>query len=1077
MKLTIILLVGVLAEVSAVETYAQSTRIDLSMDNARVKQVLKAIESKSEFVFFYNDRAINMERTVNIHVENRLIEEILSEILPECTWRIDNRKIILIPRAVASPQNALANPEDKPVKGTVKDEKGEPIAGASVIEKGTSNGTITDVNGNFSLSVSDNATLVISFVGYKSQEISNIADMGGKLLIVNMIEDALALEEIVVVGYGSVKKSDLTGSVASIPAKAFADQPASSINSVLSGRAAGVVVRNTSGGGGTMIRIRGANSIYGGNDPLIVVDGNYGGLPNPNDIESIEILKDASATAIYGSRGANGVILVTTKRGTSDTRPTMNVYSDLTFNNMRKLYDKMDAGEFAEFNSNAGSYPFTAEDIAYFKANGGTDWEKEVYRTGLNQNHKLVFSGGTKNIRYRISPFLGSNSGMVRKNGSQTYSIAGKLDMDLSNRLTVQIETNIGRSEGQGSSFPLVYRDAPVDPIYNEDGSFHLIGVKKVGNSNPVASIEYNTSESYSTNGSAVGNLKFKILEGLVLDAKGYMIYGTGGNRSFTDQIWTGLQASAAQSSYDNKNWLFNTILTYSKTFADVHSLTAMIGFEETKNVSEGFSSTARELPIGSAMWYNLALATPNIEVGSWYSNGAMRSFFGRLNYSYKSKYLLTMNYRADGSSRFKAGNKFSYFPSFSAAYRLTEEGFMKDQNVFQNVKLRGGWGITGNQAVSAYATFSTLMAHGWDWGQAPQVGYMGMIGGNPNLKWETTKQLNLGVDLTTFDGRLEFIFDFYHKKTTDLLAPVNVPAYNGGDSEWGRASVISNVGSVMNRGFEATVNVDVVQTKQFSYDFGLTGAINRNRVLDIGDETRLYGTIYNNSHTSTSAFVIMPDYPIGTIYGMKYLGIWQESEAAEAAKYNQTPGDYKYEDLNNNGAYDVDDNQVVGDGTPKFTWGLNNHLSYKDFDLNILLEGMHDRDVLNWTYMYMNEPIGADALYYLRARFDTWSPENPNAEFAKIGNTNRLVLLSDHYMQDASYVRLRNISLSYRIPRNVISFANIKLAVSAQNILTLTKYKGVDPEIGAGDDINSGIDYFSNPNPKSFSLSLSLEY
>jgi TonB-linked SusC/RagA family outer membrane protein len=861
---------------------------------------------------------------------------------------------------------------------------------------------------------------------------------------------------------------------------------------VLSGRAPGVTVRRSNGAPGEapLIRIRGANSLLGNNDPLIVVDGNYGSLPNMYDIESIEILKDASATAIYGSRGANGVILVTTKRGAKEAKPTVKVYSDLSVDQVTRRYDLMDAYEFAEFNNRIGAYPFTDTERAGFKGNSGTDWQDQIFRQGFSQNYKAIFSGGAKNVKYYVSPSYNKSTGIIRNTEASGYGLNAKVDMDLSDRISVQLESNLSHGDnlnrelaqgGSKTAMPLLaaLTWAPTESVYNEDGSFHRLGVGTGTAMNPLLMTTIQKTK-YTNNGGGVANIKIKIIDGLVFDAKGSVSFNTGGDRNFENKDYNGINPYAYQSSYENKSWLVNAYLTYSKTFSEKHNVSVMAGFEETKYQHQNFSATAHSLPIESVGWYNLGLSAPNIGVGSGWSNNALRSFFGRANYNYASRYYITANYRADGSSKFKGDNQFSYFPSFSLAWRLSEEEFMKDMDLFQNLKIRGGWGITGSQAIGEYATYTTLGSNEYGWGEVYHPGYHAQAGGNPNLKWESTKQLDLGIDITTLEGRLELSFDYYNKQTEDLLAPVTVPAYNGG------GSVISNVGSVENKGFEININYDVLQTKDWAYDVNLNSAINRNKVIDLGEQERIYGETYAAGLAAISPFVMMPGQPIGTIRGLKYLGIWQANEAAEAAKYQQEPGDYKYEDLNGNQNYDTDDYQIIGNTNPKFTWGFNNHLRYKNFDINVLFEGVHDRDVMNWSYMMATHRLDFSQTITHRDGRNRWTPANTSAEFAKIGSTNRLSPLSSQFVEDASYVKLRNVSLAYRIPKSVISFADIKVSVSAQNLLTFTKYKGYDPEISSTSgnsstlgvsDANSGMDWFAYPNPKSVSFGISLEY
>ena len=1088
MRLTVFLSLFATMQIMGMETYSQKTKISLIFEDAPLKEILRSIEKETDFRFMYSSAMIDVDRKIDVHIENVVISEVLDKILKdtEVQYKIKGEQILL---SFKSDMIDFDFNVQQPISinGKVTDSGGQPLPGLTVLVKGTALGTITNANGEYSLiNIPENAILVFSFVGMLTQEVV----VGNQSTInVVMTEDAIRIEEFVAIGYGTVRKSDLTGSVASVKAEAFLDQPASSINSVLSGRAPGVTVRRSNGNPGMdpVIRIRGVNSLLGDNNPLIVVDGNYGNLPDMYDIESIEILKDASATAIYGSRGANGVILVKTKRG-KQGKPTLEFYSDFSFDNIPRRYDLMDAYEFAEFNNSTGAYPFTAEELANFKANGGVDWQDEVLQTGISQTYKSIISGGTNNAKYYVTPSYSKSTGILRNTEASKYGLEAKLDLDLSDRVNVKIESSIGSSDvlnrglGSGSdktAHPLVAAVvwSPTEPVYNEDLTFKRLGLGSGSVLNPLLLTERNNT-NFGSSARGIGNIQIKIIDGLILDAKGLISYGTGGSRFFDSKQFATIP-SASQSYSERKSWLVNAFLTYSKTFVDVHNLSAMSGMEETKAESQGLDGETTQLPFESFVWYNLGSGAPNINVGSNYSNSALRSYFGRLNYDYDSRYYVTVNFRADGSSKFKGDNQFGYFPSFALAWRLSNEKFMKSQNLFQNIKIRGGWGITGNQAISSYATYKTMKRENYDWGTGvDQVGYRGSGGGNRNLKWESTTQINVGVDLATLANRLTFTIDYYEKITEDLLAPATTPAYNGG------GGVTSNLGSVENKGFE--MNVDYImsrKTNDFSYNINLNGSINRNKVLDIGEQEMLGGSAYVSGIAGRNPFVMMPGKPIGTIYGLKYLGIWQENEAAEAAKFFQEPGDYKYEDLNGNYSYDKGDNQVIGNTNPSFVWGFNNHFSYKNFDLNILFEGVYDRDVLNWSYMAGTELVDFTQTYNFRIAKDRWTPENPNAEFAKIGNTNRLTPVSSQFLQSGDYVKLRNISLSYRIPKRVMPFTSIRLSASAQNILTITKYKGLDPEISStsGNSQNydraSGMDWFAYPNPKSISFGISLIY
>ncbi|MDR2040976.1 MAG: TonB-dependent receptor [Tannerella sp.] len=977
--------------------------------------------------------------------------------------------------------------QDGRITGSVYDANGEPLVGVNVVVKGTTNGTVTDANGRFTLNVSAGATLELSYIGYVKQSVA-AADN----LRITLEEDTENLEEVVVVGYGTVKKSDLTGAVSSVTPKSFLDQPGSSVNSILQGRAPGVVVKRSNGapGEGSTIRIRGVNSILGNNDPLIVVDGNYSGMPNLYDIESVEILKDASATAIYGSRGANGVIIVTTRRGSTEGRNEVKLYSNVSFDQVPRRYDMMDAVEYAEFmnkvNTGLGAAAMYSDaDIARFREQGGTDWQSELFQSGMTQSHKAVLSGGNKKMRYYVSPSYSQMDGILINTSSKSYGAVAKIDGEVSRRVSWQFEGNVSHGEtlnpglGHGTdhtSLPLYAALvwSPTANVFNEDGSYLTMDALASRLLNPVLLTTLKDTR-YSNNGSAVGNVKVKIVDGLVFDGKASMSFGTGGNRYFLPAALNSNRANASQRSYESLSWLVNAFLTYSKTVAERHQFSLMFGFEENQSTSREFSASADNLYIPSVEWDNLRLGQ-SYGMSSGYGNSALRSYFARGTYNYGGRYYFTGTYRADGSSKFRGKNRFSYFPSFALGWRLSEEGFLKDADLFRNLKLRGGWGITGSQAVDSYATTPSMDSDPYAWGTSQgQVGYGPGVVGNPNLQWEETTATDLGLDFSVLDGKLSLAFDYYYKQTDKLLSKVTVPVYNGG------GTINSNIGKIENRGFEVNLDYTVFENRDWSYEVNLNGAHNENKVLDIGDQERLWGGSSVAGVMTQSPFIILPGQAIGTIYGYKYLGLWQRGDVVEAAKYNQSPGDYRYEDLNGNHEYDAGDYQIIGNANPKFTWGFNHHLSWKNWDLNVLFEGLHGRDIINLNYCIMNNIFDNSLAITARSGANRWTPENPWAEFAKLSVNNLLMPNSDQWIQDGSYVKLRNLSLAYRFTKQMTRFADIRLAVSAQNVFTLTKYKGYDPEVssagGSGYDTDAGLDWFAYPNPRSYTVSLSLEY
>lgn len=978
------------------------------------------------------------------------------------------------------------------VTGTVLDPNGDPIIGATVEEVGTTRKTITDVDGHFTLTgTKPGAELEISYIGYKTVRVK-AADG----LSLNLQEDVAMLDEVVAVGYGTVKKSDLTGSVSSITAREFMDQPASVATSILAGRAAGVTVRKNSGapGQGSVIRVRGANSVYGSNDPLIVVDGNYGSMPNNYEIESIEVLKDASATAIYGSRGANGVIIVTTKAGRRDTRPRVEFHSDFSITDQHKRFDLMDAYEYAVASNEVGSYTYTQDQLNSYKNGVGTDWQDEMFRTGFNQSYNLEISGGGKNFTYYFAPHYSHDTGTIITTHSQTYSIDSKMTFNIGKRVTVRFTGNMnhwdnmnanmaGKTSKTSNALLAAAVWAPTEPVYEDDGVTYNQMAPQTGTLlSPVFMAEGEKNKQFGNSWTAIGDLNIKIIDGLEFDGKASVNNNSTGARHYAMPPIeaAGPAYRASQESGSSNTWLVNGYFSYKKLFAGAHNFGATVGMEEYKTTYNGFGGGVNELPVQSYEWFNLSIGS-DPRVTSSFSDEQMRSYFGRVNYDYLSRYYLTANFRADGSSRFRKGNRWGYFPSFSLAWRITEEPFMKNQKVFQNLKLRGGWGETGSQAVSTYATYNSMRSTGQYWGDTPYAAYHGRIGGNPNLKWETTRQFNIGLDFTTLNNRLNVTLDYYNKKTVDLLAPVDVTAYSGGAREEGNRSIISNVGSVRNRGFEFNIDYDVIRTKDWSYNTNLNGSFNTSKVLDLGDNTELYGDQIGGF--SSSPFVIMPGERMGAIYGMKCLGIWQENEAEEAAKFSQAPGDYKYEDLNGDYAYGNEDKQIIGNGIPKFTFGWNNTVTWKNFQLNLLIEGALDRDIMNWSRLVMTERAGMSTCYTLREARDRWSTSNPNAKYSNYqSSTASASPTSDLFLENGNYVKFRNLSLSYLFSRKDFPKMPFDLRVSAsvQNFWTITSYSGLDPETSNSEgnpDMNSAMDWFNYPNPMSFSFGLSIVY
>lgn len=1034
----------------------------------------------------------------------------------------------------ASNDDANAFWQDRRISGTVKTPEGDPLPGATIVIKGTTNGTTSDANGDFNLSVPGNSnTLVVSFIGYVAKEV----EIGTQTAIdVVLTEDAQTLSEVVVTGYGVVRKSDYTGSVSSVKGDELTQLPIQRADQALQGRAAGVMVVNTDGspGGNTSIRIRGSNSVTGNNSALIVIDGLQGGdlkSLNPNDIESIEVLKDASATAIYGSQGANGVIVITTKKGRSGP-PVFTYNFSYGVQELRKKLDLMNAGDFARTtnafratqDANGVLAPrFTDAEIAGFDSKGGTDWQNEIYRTGVLQNHQLSIGGGSDRVNYFVSGGYLDQKGILINSAYKRYSLRSTVNVDINKwsafGMTYAGTKEIGNSppfgEGSGIVDPLgqttgtAPRWAPTVPVYDELGNYilkHPTGYGAANSWNPVASAREPFIENNRMRNMLNTFLDFKPAKGLTLRISGGATLENVNNYRYFNQL-TYAGASAAPSPgeaqllastyarYQNTNQL-----TYDTKFGN-HHLTAAAIVEQNVQQVKTYTVTGDGYVnhnTGVNDFGSAALVTASSQV----VKRVLRSYVARFNYSFADRYVFTASYRADGSSVFGSNNKWGYFPSVGAAWTISEEAFLKDMDVFSNLKLRGSWGITGNQAINPYQTIAQLTSIDPD--NAPlkypyngigvsENAYYLALPANNDLKWESTKQFNIGLDVGVFNGRLTATIEYYDKTTSDLLLARTLPAYTG------YTSIISNVGSMGNKGIEVTLNgnplVGVVK-----WSSGFTISHNQSKVLGLGELKSLEfrtttGGGYNFSNSGRALMNLTVGHPLGEMTGWAVAGTWSESEREKAATYGQLPGDQKYVDQNNDGLIDTKDLTVIGNALPKFIFGWTNTISYSNFDLNFLIQGSQGNDLFNAGRIRLEAPgEGTSA-----ALLDRWTPTNENTDIpaftaqsvrtaanlptGKINSrlNGRTDNRTSRYVEDASYVRLKNITLAYNLPRELMAskISKLRLYVSAANLLTLTKYTGYDPETSAfnNNDARAGIDFSNYPTAKTYTVGIDLTF
>lgn len=979
----------------------------------------------------------------------------------------------------------------KRVTGTISDASGEAIIGANVIEVGTNNGTITDSDGKFTLEVANDAQIRISYIGYHEQ----VVNVSGRSDIrVTLSEDTKALSEVVVVAYGEQKRSTLTNAQSSISSSTFEAQPVMRLDQALQGRAAGVQVTNATGapGGDVRIRIRGANSVSGNNNPLYVVDGFVGGdfnTINPDDIADIQVLKDAAATAPYGSRGANGVIIVTTKKGNRG-KANYSFSTRLSSSSIPKMYDVLSAADFAEtanaYNTAIGVKPiFSSDQINAFKTNGGTDWQKEIYQSAFGEQYEFGVNGGNELATYYLSLGYQNQPGVVKNSFYNFYNIRSNINVNLSENASTYLNINGFIRNNQNTFMRAGTQNAvnqsiawaPTTPVRDEQGNLIM--------SDPVSSIGYNPvaelfnrialQKNYNVN--IVGGLRYRIIEPLTFNVQYGINYGTSNYNNAGDKYVSGSGFAGRSTNTDLSLQNTNT-LTYRQVFNDVHNLDLTGVAEFHKWTGEGFSAGISDPVYPSFLWHNLSFGQPN-QPGASHTSSGMFSLFARANYSFAERYIVSATIRRDASSVFRNDYKAGYFPSMSLGWALQNEEFIKKMNFFDELKLRLSWGLTGNQAIGSYSTFSTYASV-----QATlnsQTGTPGIVidrAENPNLKWETTEQKNIGLDFRLKPLSLYGTVDYYIKNTRDLLFWVGLPTYTGG------GAVMKNIGEIQNKGWEITLGATPVALRDFSWNTELNFSSVENKIVKLTDEEdRLFhDTNVGWGLTPSSEFVLEVGKPMAGMWGMKYLGTWKPSEATEAAKYGAVPGDSKYEDVDKNYVIDDNDYQVIGYGLPKYTMGWNNTLNYKGLELNLLLQGVFGFDKMNLMQSAGLTSFGDIRFPTLAEILDRYVPgKNETSDIPAFSPTNKHFSQSSRFVSKGDFVRIKNLSLGYTIPKKVLNnIATMKVSASVTNLYTFTGYTGLDPEvsnIGSGSDAGQSIDYGGYPIPRTFTFGLTLTF
>jgi len=962
------------------------------------------------------------------------------------------------------------------VSGKVMDARGESLPGVSIVIKGIQKGTTTDAGGNFSIDVADeNAVLMFSFVGYLSQEIP----VGkNSVIVVKLVVDDKQLNEVVVVGYGTVKKRDLTGSVSSVKAGDLTAFPTSNITQALQGRAAGVHVQQNSGAPGAVmqVRIRGTNSIQGSNDPLWIVDGFPGNaaILNPADVERIEILKDASATAIYGSRGANGVILVTTKRGKAG-KTKVDFNSSFSFQTVRKKLDMMDAGEYAEmynifWKNTQGKEYFSQDDIRGF--GNGTDWQDQIFRQALVQDHSLNVSGGNAKTQFSIGTSYLDQQGIIKNSDYRRIVLRANVNHDLTPKLSVAYNAILGRvnnnpTANNRSLLLAALTAAPTVGPYKPDGSYTLMNELYPFSPddviNPVAYLN-EVSQSQVEN-RVMANLAFtlKPLEGLSIKLSGNVTNMDQRSDNYTSVRFPGSAGSASIGTSTDLYVNSDNIVTYQRDFGRNHSLTVMSAFTYERQTIKAFSASGLGFLSDVTETSNLgAAATPQVPSSS-FTQWTLLSGLGRVNYAFREKLLATLSFRADGSSRYSSNNKWAYFPSAALAWRFIEENFMKRLEFVSDAKIRTSYGRTGSTAIPPYYTLDMLQS-----GKAPFADnlYTYFAPGTrypANLRWETTSQTDVGLELGLFKNRFQITADYYIKKTTDLLNTVQLPR------SFGYSSTVRNVGAIQNKGFELQLDGNLITGKSFRWNLGLTLSQNKNKVRQLYDGQEIRGGVYNLIVASDYVNLLRENQPISRFYGYQLAGF-------------DDLGRYTYKDNNQDGIINESDKTWIGDPNPKFIYGLNSNLKWKNFDLNVFIQGTQGNDIFAFGMINQNYKYYQGYNTLSEVLHNHWSPQNPGAKYPYLDRTFS-TRMADQFVYDGSYLRLKTIRLGYDIVFEKINSkwrGNGQIFVSGQNLVTLTSYPWWDPDVnteGSGNSLNQGIDYYSYPVPKGITIGVNLSF
>ena len=978
-----------------------------------------------------------------------------------------HRKVLLLSALLMMCTFAFA--QQGTVTGKVIDDLGEPVIGANVIVKGTTTGIITDVDGNFSLSVNDikKNILVISFVGYNTVE----EPLRGRTKVgIKLESSVINLGEVVAIGYGTQTRRQITGSVANVSEEQFNKGLTRDASDLLQGKVAGLTI--TSGSGdvtrGSQIRLRGTSTLQNDQGPMIVIDGVPGGDMStvaPDDIESISVLKDASSAAIYGSRAAGGVILITTKRGSgSKTQVSYNGY--VTIDNVANKPDLLNAQEWRDANKQLGN------DISVFdKYNADTDWFDEILRTGFSQSHSLSLSGGSSKSNYRASYTFMDRNGISRDNSMTRHNFRFQFQQRaINDRLRISLTGSASLTDmsmPNGTNFIHAYVMSPVLPVYNPDGTYMTAFNAEYDQGNPVQNMELNYRNRSNNYFYGQGDIQFEIIEGLNAKVSLYKSRNAGDYSRWDDprtSIGLGDNGLAQRSSNTSNRELMEWTLDYDKTFNEVHKVNALLGYSWENNEFASQYAQVTNFAVTSMGADNLQTGN-TLKIGNVTSGRnayKMISMFARANYSYGERYMITATLRRDGSSKFGADHKWGIFPSASAAWGISQEAFMEDVEWVSDLKLRAGWGVTGNQdGLTPYKSLELYQASGTYFNNgAFLTAFAVSQNANPDLKWEETSMFNVGLDFQLFKGRLNGTIEYYSKQTKDMLYNYSVPT-----PTYVYGTIAANVGDMSNKGIEVALNFDAIRTKNFRWTTALNLSHNKNKITKLSNDLystdRVYvGDPWIRGASGVTSHVVEEGYPVGQFFMLKCNGISED-------------GKFILEDLNKDGQITDDDRTYCGDAQPDLTFGWNNTFSWKNWDASFFIRGTIGNKVLN-------NPVAA----YGNNTYISGTNAMKNENLLKMSESSRVC---SYYIEDASFARLDNMSIGYTFnTKNINWLQKARVYAAAQNLFVITGYKGLDPEVeifrGDASDSNAGLDpgieprnYF--PKARSFTFGVNLTF